>query len=230
MLLRPFAQLPARMQNEAVKYYYDILNKKKVSLFIKRFWDIVISFILTVILLPLFAVLAIAIKLDSKGPVFFRQVRVGRYGKTFRIFKFRSMVQDADKMGVQLTTKGDPRITRVGKFLRITRFDELPQVMNILIGDMSLIGARPEVPRYVEQYTPEMTATLLLAPGLTGVASIAFRNENSMLDASEDPEKTYVEQILPKKMEYNLNYLQKLCFWYDIYVLVDTFLCLFRKD
>ena len=216
------------MQNEAVTPYIDILAKKKFSLFGKRLFEVIIASLVLIIVLPVFALIAIAIKLDSKGAVFYRQVRVARYNKDFRIFKFRTMVSDADKKGSQITVGGDSRITRVGKFLRITRLDEFPQMMNILIGDMSLVGPRPEVRRYVEHYTPEQMATLLIRPGVTGTASIVFKDENDMLTASENPETTYIEEILPIKMGINLQYVKELSFFGDIWIVLKTIACVFR--
>lgn len=174
MLLKKWEELPIEMQTDAVRKYYDILKKKQVSLFFKRVFDIVVSFLMLIILLPLFLILAVAIKLDSHGPVFYRQVRVTQYDRKFRIFKFRSMVQDADK-GSLVTVQGDTRVTRVGKFVRKFRLDEVSQLLNVLKGDMTFVGTRPEVPRYVDQYTATMMATLLLPAGVTSLASINNR-------------------------------------------------------
>jgi len=216
------------MQTEEVLAFYNILNKKKATLIAKRIFELICALFVLIIMSPFFLIIAVSIKLDSKGPVFFKQVRVARYNKDFKIFKFRTMVNDADKKGIQITVGGDSRITRVGKILRKTRLDEFPQMINILIGDMSLIGTRPEVRKYVDHYTNEHMATLLLPPGVTGSASIAFKDENDMLSSSEDPEKTYINEILPIKMGINLEYVKNVSFWLDIKILLQTFACIFK--
>ena len=163
-----------------------------------------------------------AIKIDSPGPVFFRQIRVTQYGKEFRIFKFRTMVIDAEKLGAQVTSDEDPRVTRVGNFIRKIRLDEIPQLINVLFGTMTFVGTRPEVPKYVEQYSEEMLATLLLPAGVTSEASVYFKNEAKLLENSDDIEKTYIEEVLPQKMEYNFQYLKKFSAWHDLKVLFFT--------
>lgn len=203
MMLRKWEDLPEEMQLEQVKEYYDILSRKKPQLVLKRLFDIVVSFILLVLLSPVFAIMAIAIKLDSKGPVFYRQERVTQYGKRFYIHKFRSMVTDADK-GSLLTTGTDLRITRMGRIIRKYKFDEICQIIDVLRGTMTFVGTRPEVPRYVEKYTPEMMATLLMPAGITSRASVFYKDENDLLDSSENVEETYLEVVLPDKMKYNL--------------------------
>lgn len=210
------------MQTEAVKPYYEILQKKQISLIFKRSFDIVVSLIMLLILSPVFLVLAIAIKLDSKGPVFYRQVRVTQYGKEFRIFKFRTMVNNADKIGSQVTVGGDSRITRVGKVIRECRLDEIGQLLNILGGSMTFVGTRPEVPKYVEKYTPEMWATLLLPAGVTSEASIRYKDEAALLDVAEDVDATYIQDVLPGKMKYNLLELKKFRLSHDFYIMWDT--------
>ena len=218
MRLVKWEKLPADMQTEEVREYYDVLRKKRFSLFWKRIFDIFVSAIMLIILSPLFLILAIAIKTDSKGPVFYRQERVTQYGKRFRIFKFRSMVQNADK-GSQVTVDHDSRVTKVGKFIRKCRLDEICQLIDIFRGTMTFVGTRPEVPKYVNEYTPEMKATLLLPAGVTSLASIYYKDEAELLSGAEDTDKTYVEKILPAKMYYNLkeikNYgfceISKLC-------------------
>lgn len=215
-------KLPPQMQTEAVKPYYEILQKKQISLIFKRLFDIVVSLIMLLILSPVFLVLAIAIKLDSKGPVFYRQVRVTQYGKEFRIFKFRTMVNNADKIGSQVTVGGDSRITRVGKVIRGCRLDEIGQLLNILGGSMTFVGTRPEVPKYVEKYTPEMWATLLLPAGVTSEASIRYKDEAALLDAAEDVDATYIQDVLPGKMKYNLLELKKFRLSHDFYIMWDT--------
>lgn len=228
MMLRKWEDLPPEMQTPEVKIYYDLLGKKKAQLVLKRIFDVVVSFVLLTVLSPVFAVIAIAIKVDSKGPVFYRQTRVTQYGKTFRIFKFRSMVTDADK-GSLLTVGGDSRITRVGRIIRKFKLDELSQLIDVLRGTMTFVGTRPEVPKYVEKYTPEMMATLLLPAGITSEASVYYKDENELLDAAEDVEKTYIEVVLPDKMKYNLAAINSFSFIDDIKVMILTVLAVFRK-
>lgn len=218
------------MQTEAVKPYYEILQKKQISLIFKRLFDIVVSLIMLLILSPVFLVLAIAIKLDSKGPVFYRQVRVTQYGKEFRIFKFRTMVNNADKIGSQVTVGGDSRITRVGKVIRECRLDEIGQLLNILGGSMTFVGTRPEVPKYVEKYTSEMWATLLLPAGVTSEASIRYKDEAALLDAAEDVDATYIQDVLPGKMKYNLRSIQEYSFFKDIETMFQTVFVVVDKD
>ena len=222
MRMISWEKLPPQMQTEAVKPYYEILQKKQISLIFKRLFDIVVSLIMMLILSPVFFVLAIAIKLDSKGPVFYRQVRVTQYGKEFRIFKFRTMVNNADKIGSQVTVGGDSRITRVGKVIRECRLDEIGQLLNILGGSMTFVGTRPEVPKYVEKYTSEMWATLLLPAGVTSEASIRYKDEAALLDAAEDVDATYIQDVLPGKMKYNLLELKKFRLSHDFYIMWDT--------
>ena len=222
MRMISWEKLPPQMQTEAVKPYYEILQKKQVSLIFKRSFDIAVSLIMLLILSPVFLVLAIAIKLDSKGPVFYRQVRVTQYGKEFRIFKFRTMVNNADKIGSQVTVGGDNRITRVGKVIRDCRLDEIGQLLNILGGSMTFVGTRPEVPKYVEKYTPEMWATLLLPAGVTSEASIRYKDEAALLDAAEDVDAIYIQDVLPGKMKYNLRSIQEYSFFKDIETMFQT--------
>lgn len=228
MILRKWEDLPAQMQIPEVKEYYNLLKKKKLQLLIKRVFDIVVSFLLLAVLSPIFIALAIAIKLDSKGPVFYRQTRVTQYGEEFRIFKFRSMVTDADK-GSLLTVGGDSRITKTGRFIRKYKLDELSQLIDVFRGTMTFVGTRPEVPKYVEKYTPEMMATLLMPAGITSEASVYYKDENELLDAAEDVEKTYIEVVLPDKMKYNLAAIRSFSFIDDIKVMILTVLAIFRK-
>ena len=223
MRMIPFPQLPESMRTDAVKPYYDILSKKSKSLFFKRVMDIITSLILIVILIIPMLIIAIAIKLSSKGPVIYKQVRVTTYGRHFRIWKFRTMVVDADKKG-ELTCSDDDRITKVGKFLRKFRLDELPQIFHVLSGKMSIVGTRPEVPRYVDAYTPEMMATLLMPAGVTSLASIMFKDEAELLEKTTDVDKEYIEVILPQKMEYNLRYIYRFGFRRDLYLIFKTVL------
>ncbi len=229
MLLRKWEDLPTEMQTEEVKKYYYILEKKKAGLFFKRTFDIFASLFLLGILSPVFLVLAIAIKLDSRGPVFYRQVRVTRYNEKFRIFKFRSMVQDADR-GSQVTVSGDSRVTRVGKFVRKFRLDEFSQLIDVLRGKMTFVGTRPEVPKYTEQYTDEMMATLLLPAGVTSLASIYYKDEAELLDGADDTDRVYVEKILPEKMKYNLRAIEKFSFFSDIKIMFMTVFAVLGKE
>lgn len=230
MRMISWEKLPPQMQTEAVKPYYEILQKKQISLIFKRSFDIVVSLIMLLILSPVFLVLAIAIKLDSKGPVFYRQVRVTQYGKEFRIFKFRTMVNNADKIGSQVTVGGDNRITRVGKVIRECRLDEIGQLLNILGGSMTFVGTRPEVPKYVEKYTSEMWATLLLPAGVTSEASIRYKDEAALLDAAEDVDAIYIQDVLPGKMKYNLRSIQEYSFFKDIETMFQTVFAVVDKD
>ena len=229
MRLVKWEKLPADMQTEEVREYYDVLRKKRFSLFWKRIFDIFVSAIMLIILSPLFLILAIAIKTDSKGPVFYRQERVTQYGKRFRIFKFRSMVQNADK-GSQVTVDHDSRVTKVGKFIRKCRLDEICQLIDIFRGTMTFVGTRPEVPKYVNEYTPEMKATLLLPAGVTSLASIYYKDEAELLSGAEDTDKTYVEKILPAKMYYNLKEIKNYGFWRDIKTMFMTVFAVFGKN
>ena len=224
-----FGKLPESMRNEAVRPYAEYVEGRRVTRFFKRFFDILISLIVTIILSPIMLAAAVAVACTSRGPVFYRQSRVGRYNRDFFIFKFRTMVVNADKMGTQITVgTDDPRITRVGAFLRKTRIDEFPQLLNIIGGSMTLVGTRPEVRRYVDAYTDEMMATLLLRPGVTGTASIAFREENDMLIGQADPEQYYIDEILPRKMAYNLEYTKSFTLFKDFIILLRTVGCVFH--
>ncbi len=227
--MRSWEKIPENMKNDSVKEYYDILNKRKGSLFLKRLFDVMVSGIMLLFLLPVFAVIAVAIKLDSKGPVFYRQVRITRYGEEFRIFKFRTMVTDADK-GSKLTVANDSRITRVGGFLRKYKLDELGQLIDVFRGKMSFVGTRPEVQKYVAVYTDEMLATLLLPAGITSEASVCYKDESALLDASDNPEKTYIDRILPDKMKYNLAAVRDFSFFGDIKIMIKTVLAVFVSD
>lgn len=211
-MLRKWEELPKWMQCPEVKEYYDILYKKRVSLGLKRGFDVVVAAILLVFLIIPMMIVAIMIKLDSKGPVFYRQERITVYGKKFRIHKFRTMVNNADKIGTKVTVYRDSRITNVGAKLRKFRIDELPQLFDVLAGDMSFVGTRPEVNKYVKKYTKEMLATLLLPAGITSEASIRYKDEAQLLDIADDVDKVYVEEVLPEKMKYNLESIRKFSF------------------
>jgi len=230
MMMRKWECIPENMRTEQVRNYYDILKKKQCSLLFKRTFDIVVSAIMLILLSPVFLILAIAIKLDSPGSVFYRQLRVTTYGKEFRIFKFRTMVSDADKIGSQVTVKNDSRITRVGSMIRKYRLDEICQLIDIFRGCMTFVGTRPEVPKYVAAYTPEMMATLLLPAGVTSLASIYYKDEDKLLDVADDVDKAYVEDVLPGKMYYNLKGIENFNFWYDIKIMFMTVFAVLGKE
>lgn len=227
-MLRTWEKLPKRMQNEAVRPYYEHLQKKKYSLYLKRMVDIVLSAVLLTVLAPVLLLIGIAVRLDSPGPAFFRQVRVTQYGRKFRIFKFRTMVDHAEQMGTQVTASGDARITRLGKIMRHYRLDELPQLINILLGDMSFVGTRPEVVKYVRAYTDEMTATLLLPAGVTSEVSIQYKDEEKLLADVENVDEAYIHTVLPEKMEYNLKSLREFSLIHEFKIMVDTVIAVFH--
>lgn len=226
--MKKWEELPEKLQIEEVREYYDALQLRRGGLLAKRIFDIIVSGVLLVLVSPILFVLSILIKLDSPGPVMFRQVRVTTYGKEFRIFKFRTMVNHADKMGSQVTTKGDARVTRMGKLLRGCRLDELPQLLNILKGEMTFVGTRPEVPKYVQHYTNEMKATLLLPAGVTSRASIEYKDEERLLENAENADEVYVQQVLPEKMEYNLKAIKNFSFFEDIKTMFATVAAVIR--
>lgn len=229
MLIKKWEKLPIGMQNEAVRPYYEKLRKKNFSLFFKRVFDFTVSTLMLLLLSPLFLILAIAIKIDSRGPVFFRQERVTQYGKKFRIFKFRTMVADAEKRGSQVTVEGDKRITKVGRFIRKCRLDEVSQLIDIWRGTMTFVGTRPEVTKYVERYSDEMLATLLLPAGVTSEASIKFKDEDELLKDAENVDDTYVNVVLPQKMEYNLQSLKNYNFFRDIGTMFKTVFAVLKR-
>lgn len=218
MLLPDFNTLPSEMKSAEVKRYYDILSHKKADLLLKRLSDILLSVVLIIILALPMIILAVIVKLTSSGPVFFRQRRVTLGGRVFRIFKFRTMYVNDDRKNSQVTSGNDNRITPVGRVLRRYRLDELPQLFNVLCGDMSFVGTRPEVERYVSAYSPEMYATLLMPAGITSMASIKYRHEEEILQNADNVEKAYINDVLPQKMKYNLEYIEKFSFIYDFYV------------
>ncbi len=221
-MLLSFDELPKEFQNDDVKKYYDILKNKKSSIIIKRTFDIILSVLLIIILSWLIIILALCVKFSSRGPVLYKQIRITTYNKEFKIYKFRTMVVNADKMGSHVTSMNDKRITRIGRILRKYRLDELPQLFNVLKGDMSFVGTRPEVPDYVKRYTPKMYATLLMPAGITSLASIKFKNEDRMLETSTNIDEDYVGIILPKKMHYNLLYIKNFGFRNDLYLMLKT--------
>lgn len=228
MILKNWEELPKELQTEEVRPYYEVLKKKRLSLILKRIFDIVVSLVMLIILLPVFILLGIAIKIDSSGPIFFRQERITQYGRKFKIFKFRTMVNNAEKLGTQVTVGNDSRITKVGSFIRNCRLDEISQLLNILTGDMTFVGTRPEVKKYVDHYTNDMMATLLLPAGVTSLASIYYKDETELLEKSNNPDKTYVEEILPEKMKYNLQSIKKFNFLEDIKIMFMTVLAVIK--
>lgn len=211
---------------KSVDYYKKILKSKRFSLICIRIFDLVTSFLGLVFLFLPFILVSLIIVLDSRGGAFFKQKRVGRNGKIFNIIKFRTMVKDAEKKGLQISTGDDCRITAVGKFLRKTKFDELPQLFNVFAGQMSFVGPRPEVPKYVAMYDELQSNVLLVRPGITDKASIEFRNENDILQNADDPERVYINEIMPKKLGYNLEYIEKISLCYNIRLIFKTILAI----
>lgn len=229
-MLKRWNDLPDFMKNEDVKPYYDILKRKKISLVLKRGMDLLGGLILLVLLAIPMSVIAILIKIDSEGPVFYRQERITTYGKHFKIHKFRTMVSNADKIGSAVTVGNDNRITRVGAKLRGCRLDELPQIFDLISGNMSFVGTRPEAVKYVEKYKHEYMATLLLPAGITSEASIRYKDEAKLLDAADDVDKVYVEEVLPGKMKYNLDSIKNFSFLSEIITMFRTLVAVLRKD
>lgn len=221
-----------RFETEIVKKYREEINKRKISLFLKLFLDKILALILLIPLSPIILAIAIWIKLDSEGPVFYRQERITTYGRPFRIFKFRTMVKDADKLGAAVTEHNDPRISRAGNKLRKVRLDELPQLFNVLLGDMSFVGVRPEVAKYVNRYTDEMNATLLLPAGITSPASIEYKDEDEVIEKFKGTGRSiddiYIEEVLPDKMKYNLEYIKNFSIINDIKIMIQTALAVIK--
>ena len=228
--MKKWEELPKFMQCDEVKEYYDILSKKKLSLRLKRAFDIVAATCILIITAIPMIIIAIRIATESKGGVFYRQERVTTYGKKFKIHKFRTMVANADQIGSAVTVSGDNRITPTGAFLRKYRLDELPQVFDVLSGNMSFVGTRPEVTKYVKKYTKEMRATLLLPAGITSEASIRYKDEAELLDAADDVDKVYIEQVLPGKMKYNLESIRGFSFFGEIATMFRTVFAVLAKD
>ena len=226
MILRKWDNIPENIKNEETKKYYDILSHKKIHLVLKRIFDIIFSLILLIILSPILLIVAIWIKLDSEGPIFYRQERITQYGRIFKIFKFRTMVQNADKIGSLVTLGEDPRITKVGTKIRKYRIDEIPQLINVFIGDMSFVGTRPEVKKYVDKYTDKMKATLLMPAGITSRASIEYKDEdkiiNEYLNKGEKVDDIYINRILPEKMKWNLEYIERFSIIEDFKIDIKT--------
>ncbi len=230
MLLRRWEEMPVWMQKSEVREYYEILQKHRGSLVIKKIFDIVVAILLATILFPVMIFLAVFIKIDSQGPVFYRQERITAYGKTFKIHKFRTMVNHADQIGTAITVERDDRVTRIGRILRKYRLDEIPQLIDILEGNMSFVGTRPEVAKYVKTYTPEMWATLLLPAGITSDASIRYKDEANLLKDASDVDKIYTEQVLPEKMKYNLDALRRFSFFREVKTMFGTLAAVMRQD
>ena len=227
MRLSAWNELPEWMRNEEVRKYHEILKRKRFTLMLKRFFDVVMSLLLLILLSWLFLILAIWIKADSKGSVFYRQERITQYGKRFRIYKFRTMVSDADKIGALVTTANDARITKVGARIRKCGLDEIPQLINVLKGEMSFVGTRPEVEKYVREYSDEMKATLLLPAGVTSLSSIRFKEEDSLIAEYSQTlgiDEAYIKKVLPKKMVLNLDYIRQISFWNDVKICIKTVL------
>ena len=221
-MLPDWKDLPDEMKNDTVKKYYKNLTKKESTLIIKRMFDVWMSVFLLVFLMPVILVMAVLIKLDSKGPVIFKQTRVTAGNKDFTIYKFRSMVNDAPKLGSSVTVASDMRITKVGQFMRKYRIDEIPQLVNVLKGEMTFVGTRPEVRKYVDAYTPAMMATLLLPAGITSEASIMYKEEDELLASAEDADQVYIQDILPEKMKYNLKSIRKFSLLNDLATMIKT--------
>lgn len=227
-MLKNWNKLPEYMRTDEVRPYYDLLQRKKLSLFFKRVFDIVVSLIMIILCSPILLIISILIVKDSKGGVFYRQERVTQYGRVFRIFKFRTMVQNADQIGTQVTVSNDSRITKIGSKLRNCRLDELPQLFNIFIGDMTFVGTRPESVHYVKSYTNEMYATLLLPAGVTSEASIQYKDEADLLDQADDVDSVYINEVLPEKMKYNLNSIKEFSFFKEIATMFRTVFAVVR--
>lgn len=226
-MLKNWNELPEYMRTNEVRPYYDLLQRKKLSLFFKRVFDIVVSLIMIILCSPILLIISILIVKDSKGGVFYRQERVTQYGRVFRIFKFRTMVQNADQIGTQVTVSNDSRITKIGSKLRNCRLDELPQLFNIFLGDMTFVGTRPESVHYVKSYTNEMYATLLLPAGVTSEASIEYKDEADLLDQADDVDSVYINDVLPEKMKYNLNSIKEFSFFKEIATMFRTVFAVF---
>lgn len=227
-MLKNWNELPEYMRTDDVRPYYDLLQKKRLSLFFKRVFDIVVSLIMIILCFPILLIISILIVRDSKGGVFYRQERVTQYGRVFRIFKFRTMVQNADQIGTQVTVSNDSRITKIGSKLRNCRLDELPQLFNIFLGDMTFVGTRPESVHYVKSYTNEMYATLLLPAGVTSEASIEYKDEADLLGQADDVDCVYINEVLPEKMKYNLNSIKEFSFFKEIATMFRTVLAVLR--
>lgn len=228
-MLKQWDALPDFMRVPEVRPYWEILNKKRGQLIIKRVFDLIMALTLLVILIIPMSIIAIMIKLDSPGMIFYRQERVTAYGKHFRIHKFRTMVSNADKIGSAVTVDNDKRITKVGAKLRRFRLDELPQILDVIVGDMSFVGTRPEIVKYVERYQPEFNATFLIPAGITSEASIRYKDEDELLNITDDVDKVYIEKVLPAKMKWNLESIEKFSYLHEVSTIIRTVLAIFGK-
>lgn len=228
-MYKEWNELPDFMRTPEVRPYWESLNKHRLSLLLKRIFDFSVALIMLIVLAIPMLIIAILIKADSKGPVFYRQERVTIYGKHFMIHKFRTMVDDADKMGTAVTVENDSRITKIGAKLRRMRLDELPQLIDILEGTMSFVGTRPEVVKYVARYKPEYNATLLMPAGITSEASIRYKDEDALLNGAEDIDNVYVNEILPAKMRINLESVRRFCFLSEILTMFRTVAAIMGK-
>lgn len=229
-MLKEWEELPDFMKNDEVRPYYEMLKKKKASLVLKRAFDFVGGLILLVLLAIPMVIISVWIKMDSEGPVFYRQERITAYGKHFKIHKFRTMVNNADKIGSAVTVGNDSRITKVGAKLRGCRMDELPQVLDLVLGNVSFVGTRPEAVKYVEKYKPEYMATLLLPAGITSEASIRYKDEAELLDEADDVDRVYVEKVLPGKMKYNLESIKNFSLFGEIATMIRTVFAVLGKE
>lgn len=229
-MLKKWEDLPDFMRVDEVRPYWEILNKRRGQLVLKRCFDLVVALILLVILAIPMGIIAVLIKIDSEGPVFYRQERVTTYGRHFRIHKFRTMVSNADKIGTAVTVGNDSRITKIGAKLRGHRLDELPQVLDVIQGTMSFVGTRPEAVKYVKHYKLEFNATLLLPAGITSEASIRYKDEDKLLNAADDVDEVYMNEVLPEKMKYNLESIRWFCFLREIRTMIRTVFAVLGKD
>lgn len=230
MMLKEWDELPDYMRVPEVRPYYDTLKRHQLSLVLKRGFDFIVALLMLLVLWPFMIMIVIGIKLDSPGPALFLQERVTTYGKHFRIWKFRTMVNNAEKIGTQVTISNDRRVTKFGRFLRNTRLDEVPQLVNILTGDMSFVGTRPEVVKYVDKYRPEFYATLLVPAGVTSEASIRYKNEYKMLAEADDVDKVYIDEVLPGKMVWNLESIRRFSFLREMLTMIRTVLAVLGKE
>ncbi len=232
MFLKKWEDVPENIKNIYTENAYKKLSNKKISLFFKRFFDILFSLILLIILSPIILIISVLIKIDSTGPVFYRQERITTYGKKFKIYKFRTMIQDADKKGSLVTTKADDRITKIGKKIRKYRIDEIPQLINVLFGDMSFVGVRPEVQKYVDMYTDEMKVTLLMPAGITSTASIEFKDEDKVIEEETRKgltiDEAYLQKVLPQKMKKNLEYIDNFTLFGDLKICLNTIISVIK--
>lgn len=229
-MLRRWEDLPDFMKTKEIRPYWEILNRKRGQIALKRAFDFIMSILMLIVLAIPMAIIAVWIKMDSKGSVLYRQERVTTYGRHFRIHKFRTMLSNTDKIGTAVTVGNDSRITRVGSKLRHLRLDELPQLFDVISGDMSFVGTRPEVVKYVERYKPEYNATLLMPAGITSEASIRYKDEDKLLNVADDVDEVYVNQVLPEKMKWNLESIRRFNFPREILTMFRTMAAVLGKE